>query len=531
MRRLLLCALLLFGLGLAGCATPPPGPLRVTLLAINDFHGNLQPPRGGLRRPDPADPGKSVNLPAGGAAVLAGAVRELAAANPNTVFVAAGDLIGASPLVSALFKDEPTVQALSQMGLVVSAVGNHEFDHGSAELLRLQGLASFQYLAASTIVVKTGRTLLPPYWVRSFDGVPVAFIGLTLKDTPDIVVPAGVAGLRFLDEAETVNALVPQLQAQGIRAIVVLIHEGGFPAAGPGDCPGLSGAIVPIVRKLDPAVGLVISGHTHREYLCRIDGRLLTSAGAFGTLLTQIDLVLDRASGELRSADAHNVVVSPDRFKADPAIDALVQRYQTAAVPLARRVVAPLALALPRDEAANGESPVGRLVADAQLAGTRDAGAQIALMNPGGLRAALAPGPDGMLHYEDLFTVQPFYNNLVTMTLTGAQLRQLLEQQWQDQPKPRVLQVSAGFSYTWDASRPPGRRVLADSLRLDGAPVTADQRLRVTVNSFLASGGDSFGVLKQGADRRTGMMDIDALEAYLRAGGQAAAGERIRRLN
>ena len=521
----------LWSLLIVGCATPPADPVRVTVLAINYFHGNLQPPRGGLRRPDPADPGKTLSLPAGGAAVLAGAVRELSAANPNTVFVAAGDLIGASPLVSALFNDEPTVLALSQMGLVVSAVGNHEFDHGVEALLRLQGMASFQYLSASTVDVRTGRTLLPPTWVRRFDGVPVAFIGLTLKDTPNIVVPSGVEGLRFLDEAATVNALVPQLQAQGIRAIVLLIHEGGFPAAGPGDCPGLSGAIVPIVRQLDPAVKLVVSGHTHREYLCRIDGRLLTSAGAYGTLLTQIDLVLDRAHGGVTSVDAHNIVVSADRFAADPDIGALVEQYETLAVPLARRVVAPLSMPLPRDEAANGESPAGRLVADAQLAATRDAGAQIALMNPGGLRTALTPGPDGLLRYEDLFAMQPFYNNLVTLTLTGAQLHQLLEQQWLDQPKPRVLQVSAGFGYTWDAARAPGQRVLADSLRLNGAPVAAEQRLRVTVNSFLASGGDNFGVLKQGVERRTGVMDVDALETYLAGGGRPAADERIRRRN
>ena len=417
------------------------------------------------------------------------------------------------------------------MGLVLSAVGNHEFDRGAAELLRLQSMAAFQYLAASTVDLKTGRPLLPPYAVRRFDGVPVAFIGLTLQDTPNIVLPAGVEGLRFLDEAETVNALVPQLQAQGIEAIVLLIHEGGFPAVGSGDCPGLSGAIVPIVHRLHPAVDLVVSGHTHREYLCRVDGRLLTSAGAYGTLLTEIDLVLDRRSGDVTSAVARNTVVSPDRFAADPAIDRLVSDYRERAVPLARRAVAPWAEALSREPAPSGESPVGRLVADAQLAATRNAGAEIALMNPGGLRAALTPGPDGMLRYDDLFTVQPFYNNLVTLTLSGAQLVRLLEQQWLDQPRPRLLQVSTGFSYAWDASRPAGQRVLADSLRLNGTPVSPGQRLRVTVNSFLAGGGDNFSVLKSGTERRTGVMDIDALEAYLQAGGRPLSDERVRRLN
>lgn len=513
----------------AGCATPPSEPLQLTVLALNDFHGHLQPPRSGLRRPDPADPTKTVTLPAGGAAHLATALNEARARSPHAVFVAAGDLIGASPLVSALFNDEPTIEALSQMGLVASAVGNHEFDRGAAELLRLQGLASFQYLAASTVEHASGRTLLPPYVLRRFDGIPVAFIGLTLQATPQIVVASGVEGLTFADEAQTVNALVPQLQAQGVRAIVLLIHEGGFPAGGDAGCAGLSGPIVPIVQRLHPAVDLVISGHTHRDYVCHVGGRLLTSAGQYGTLLSEIRLTLDRTSGDVREARAHNTVVSPARFAPDPAIAALVQRYETRAVPLARRVVAPLATPLARDEAPSGEIPVGRLVADAQLAATRDAGAQIALMNPGGLRAPLQPGADGLLRYEDLFNVQPFYNNLVTMTLSGAELAQLLEQQWLGQARPRILQVSRGFGYTWDAAQPAGRRVVPGSLRLDGAPIGPDAPLRITVNSFLAGGGDNFTLLVQGRERRTGVMDIDALETYLRAGGRPAGDVRIQR--
>jgi 5'-nucleotidase len=528
MRRLvhfLACALL------AGCAGLPTAPVQVRVLAINDFHGHLQPPRGGFRQPDPADPGKTLSVPAGGAAHLATAVREAAAAHPNHVFVAAGDLIGASPLISALFKDEPTVAALDAMGLFASAVGNHEFDRGAAELLRLQSLARFQYLAASTVERATGRTLLPPYVIRHFEGVPVAFIGLTLKDTPSIVVPSGVAGLEFRDEAETVNALVPQLQAQGIEAIVLLIHEGGFPAQGPNDCPALSGPIVGIVQRLHPAVDVVVSGHTHRAYNCRLAGKLVTSADQYGTVLSQIDLQIDRRTRDVISARADNRVVSPQRFAADAPMAALVARYEALALPLARRVVGRIAGPLPRDAAPNGESPAGRFVADAQLAATRAAGAQIALMNPGGLRAALAAGADGSLRYEDLFNVQPFYNNLVTLTLSGTELQQLLEQQWLDQPFPRVLQVSQGFSYTWDAAAPPGRRVLPGSLRLDGRVLAPDEPLRVTVNSFLAAGGDNFRVLPAGRDRVTGVMDIDALEAWVRDGGAVDAAPRIRRLD
>ena len=534
---------------LAACATPPPaGPVAVKILAINDFHGNLKPPLGGIRIQDPADRTKTVNVPAGGAEHLATAVAQLRAQNPNHVFVAAGDLIGATPLLSALFRDEPTVESLGAMGLEASAVGNHEFDKGAAELLRLQrgGCGSegckgpqpftgakFQYLAASTVDEKTGRTLLPAYHVKRFQGIPVAFIGLTLKDTPTIVVPSGVAGLKFRDEAETVNELVPQLRAQGIEAIVLLIHEGGVPTGDYNECPGISGPIVDIVKKLDKAVDLVISGHTHRAYNCRIDGRLVTSGDKYGTLVTQIDVTLDPKTRDITGARADNVIVRTDRFAKDPVQTKLIEVYEKLVVPLARRPVGTVGGAFARDAAPNGETPLGQLIADAQLAATKDAGAQVALMNPGGIRAALSKPADGQVRYEELFAVQPFYNNLVTLTLTGAQLAQLLEQQWAGQPMPRLLQVSRGFAYTWDAARPVGQRVVPGSLRLNGQPIEPGAAVRVTVNGFLAAGGDNFSVLKQGRDVRTGMMDIDALEAWLKAnpGLLPGAPDRIARVN
>jgi 5'-nucleotidase len=551
MRRLPILLVLLAAL--AGCASTVPRPaelVAVKLLAINDFHGNLRPPLGGIRLRDPQDAAKTIDVPAGGAEHLASAVRELRAKNPNHVFVAAGDLVGASPLLSALFHDEPTVESLGLMGLAISAVGNHEFDRGAAELLRLQhggchpvdgckgptpfAGARFQYLAASTVDVRSGRTLLPAYAVKRFEGIPVAFIGLTLKATPQIVIPSGVAGLEFRDEATTVNTLVPELRRQGIEAIVVLIHEGGFPAGGPDECPGLSGPIVGIVKQLDPAVDVVISGHTHRAYVCHIDGRLVTSADKYGTLLSEIDLLLDPATGDVREASAHNVVVRSDRFVKDEAQSRLIETYEQLAAPLARRVVGRLASPLSRDESPAGETPLGQVVADSQLAATADAGAQIALMNPGGLRTALAGGPDGTLRYEDLFAVQPFSNQLVTLTLSGTQLIQVLEQQWAGQPRPRVLQVSHGFSYAWDASRPVGRHIVPGSLSLNGSVIAAEQRLRVTVNSFLASGGDNFTTLvENGTQAQTGPMDIDALEQFFRQSGTVVPGmpDRIRRLN
>jgi 5'-nucleotidase len=549
MKHLLIATLI--AAALAGCAVTEPRstePVAVKVLAINDFHGNLKPPLGGIRIKDPADPSKTVNVPAGGAEFLATAVTELRQKNPNHIFVAAGDLIGASPLLSALFRDEPTIESLGMMGLEVTAVGNHEFDRGSLELLRMQrgGCypgeackgpkpfegAKFKYLAASTVDARTGDLFLPAYHVKRFGGIPVAFIGLTLKDTPTIVVPSGVVGLRFRDEAETVNELVPQLKRQGIEAIVLLIHEGGMPTGDYNECPGISGPIVDIVKKLDKAVDLVISGHTHRAYNCRVDGRLVTSADKYGTIVTEIDLVLDPKSGDVVSTKADNLIVRNDRFAKDPAQTQLIALYDQLSAPLAKRVVGRIAAPLPRDANVAGESPVGQVVADAQLEATRaaaDGGAQLALMNPGGLRAALAPA-SGEVRYEDLFAVQPFYNNLVTVTLTGAQIVQVLEQQWLNQPQPRILQVSRGFSYTWDASKSPGQRVLPGSVLLNGQPLDVAASYRVTVNSFLAAGGDNFSALKQGRDPRTGLMDVDAFEQHI-ANGTTANAERIRRVN
>ncbi|HSV50886.1 MAG TPA: bifunctional metallophosphatase/5'-nucleotidase [Burkholderiaceae bacterium] len=521
---------------LAGCAAwapAPTGPVRVKVLAINDFHGNLKPPTGGIRVRDPKDATKTINVEAGGAEHLATAVAQARARNPNHIFVAAGDLVGATPLLSALFHDEPTIASLGLMGLEVTAVGNHEFDHGKDELLRQQrggchpkdGCkgpqpftgARFKYLAASTVDTASGKTILPAYHVKRFQGIPVAFIGLTLKSTPSIVVPSGVAGLQFLDEAETVNRLVPELRGQGIEAIVVLIHEGGVPTGDYNECPGISGPIVDIVHKLDKAVDLVVSGHTHRAYNCRIDGRLVTSADKYGTVLSEIDLTLDPKTGDVMESRADNLIVRNDVYAKDAAQTRLIASYEALAAPLAKRVVGRLAANLIRDENAAGEIPIGQVVADAQLAATQgaaDGAAQIALMNPGGLRAPLVRSGDGQVRYEELFAVQPFSNNLVTLTFTGEQLLRVLEQQWHNQPRPRILQVSSGFTYAWDASRPTGQRVVPGSAMLNGRPIQPDARYRVTVNSFLATGGDGFAILRQGMEPRTGMMDVDALEKY-----------------
>jgi 5'-nucleotidase len=527
-------------------------PVDLTILAINDFHGHLKPPPGGIAIADSANDGKKIRISAGGAEHMATLVKQLRQNAANSVFVAAGDLIGASPLLSGMFADEPTIESLSAMGLEISAVGNHEFDKGAGELLRMQNGgchpvkgcfgprpfagAKFRYLAASTVVTSTGQTLFPPYAVKEFGGIPVAFIGLTLKGTPAIISPTAAAGLQFADEAETVNALVPQLRQRGIEAIVVLIHEGGLPTGDYNECPGISGPIVDIVKKLDKAVDLVVSGHTHRAYNCVIDGRLVTSADAFGTLVTRIDVKLDPKTRDVLSAKAENLIVRTDAFAPDREQTELIASYEERVKSLAGRVVGSITATLPRAAGASGESVLGNIVADAQLAATRDdqdGGAQLAITNPGGVRTDVIRRDDGTVTYADLFAAQPFNNSLVTLALTGVQIKHLLEQQWLGQQNPRILHVSKNFSYVWDAARPVGDRVDPASIKLDGQPIDPDARYRVTVNTFLADGGDGFVVLRDGIERSTGGSDLAALVAWFEQNSPISPGQldRIRRVN
>ncbi len=532
------------------CIAQTAAPVDLRILAINDFHGHLRPTPGGIRIADPLDRTARTIVPAGGAETMATLVKQLREGHRNNVFVAAGDLIGASPFLSAVFHDEPTIESLSMMGLAIASVGNHEFDKGKDELLRMQNGgchpldrcqgphpfagAQFHYLAASTIETSTGKTIFPPYEIRQFDGIPVAFIGLTLKGTPVIVRPAGVAGLEFRDEADTVNALVPELKARGVEAIVVLIHEGGFPTGGYNECPGISGPIVDIVKKLDRAVDLVISGHTHQAYVCEIDGRLVTSGDKYGTVVTTIDLKLDPLTRDIVSAKAENMIVRFGAYARDREQTALIETYDRLAAPIGNRPAGSISDTLSRIPNGAGESPLGDIIADAQLAATRaDGGAVMAFPNPGGIRTEIASKENGAVTYADLFASQPFRNQLVTLTLTGAQIKNALEQQWLDARRPRILQVSNGFSYTWDNAKPYGERVIPDSMMLNGVRIDPAASYRVTVNDFLSAGGDGFAVLKEGTNPRVGVYDVDALSAYFQANSPVAPGKpsRIARVN
>ena len=593
-----LAALAMVGCGGATVYNDPApvvsaAPVTVSLIGLNDFHGNLQPPSGGVVVSDPANPA-GTKVSAGGAAYLATLVANLKSQNPgNTLVVAAGDMVGASPLASGLFHDEPTIDALSQIGLDLSSVGNHEFDKGREELLRLQrggcfpasvdgktGIvgtdtcmnngtfagAKFQYLAANVIDAQTGATLFPSYVIKSVAGVKIGFIGLTLKDTPTVVTPAGVAGLQFVDEVTTVNKLVPVLKSQDVAAIVVLIHQGGATTASAVNdksCPGLSGDITAIADQFDPAIDVIVSGHTHQEYVCnRPDGKLITQTGSYGRVATKIDLTIDPNTKKVTKKDANNIVAVNDIGVKDAAgklipppaaqpaltkdanLDALVNRYVGLVLPITGNLVGSLAGFLDRRQSAAGESTLGDVVADSFLAATSDASfgskpTQIAFTNPGGIRADLSTTLP--VTFGQLYNVMPFGNNLVAMDLTGTQLLRLLEQQW-EAPQPaggRILPVSAGLTYTWDANQPEGApagtgaRVVVSSLKLNGVPIDPLKSYRVAANSFIASGGDRYTVFASGTSRQQGGVDLDATVAYLKTHPNLAvpALNRITRLH
>lgn len=543
-----LAVILVLSLLTIPAAAAPSGTVDVQILALNDFHGNLLPPAGSS--------GRVGTINAGGVEYLATHINNLRALNPNTVVVSAGDMIGASPLLSALFHDEPTIEAFNLIGLDYNAVGNHEFDEGWHELQRMQeggchpvdgcldgddfAGATFQFLAANVVRQDNGMTIFPAYKTRSFAGAKIAFIGMTLEGTPLIVTPSGISDLNFLDEADTVNALVPELQSKGIETIVVLIHEGGMQSAPApfNGCTGISGPILDIVNRLDDEVDVVISGHTHQPYNCVIDGKIVTSAFSFGRLVTKIDLSIDRATGEVVTMTANNLIVTRDVPPASP-LTALIAKYNAIAAPLANRVIGSITADITRTNNAAGESALGDVIADGQLDATNEPGfgdAVVAFMNPGGIRADLtyAGSPagegDGNVTYGEMFTVQPFGNSLVTMTLTGAQIERLLEEQLAGctLASARILQVSAGFTYTWKASGGVCDKVDPTTIMLNGVMIDPLSNYRVTVNSFLADGGDSFPILTQGTDRLGGDVDTDAFEKYFATHSPVAPGPRDR---
>jgi 5'-nucleotidase len=541
LRRLTFAVLAAALVAAAPAAARKPPRVKVQLLGINDFHGHLEPTtsgkigRGTLRRRD--------RVPAGGAEYLATHVRMLSRRKPNTLVVSAGDLVGASPLLSALFHDEPTIEAMNRIGLDLNAVGNHEFDDGAAELLRLarggchpgdgcrdgtpfRG-ARFRFLAANVVSRRTGRPLFAPYAIRRLGGVRVGFIGMTLEGTPDIVPPSVSQAFRFLDEAQTANRYVRRLRRRGVQAIVVLLHEGGIqvrPALAD-DCPGLSGPLEDIVRRTSSEVDVFLTGHTHAAYNCVIDRRRVTSAASFGRLITRVELTIDRRRNDVVRARADNWVVGQDVMRA-PDLTELIARYAHLADPLRLRVIGRLAASASRTADDSGERRMGNLVADAQQ---ETSGAQAAFVNPGEIRAGLAAGD---VTYARAFAAQPFGSSLVSMTLSGARLFVLLKEQWCGRDRQRILQVSDSVRYTWSASTAAaivglpcaGAPNPVSGLEIAGEPVREDGQYRIAVSSLLAGGFNGFDSLRAGFDLADGPQDTAAMEAHL---GPSLSGEPL----
>ena len=524
-------------MALAGCATTPPASIDINLVALNDFHGNLEPSKFTFTPPGVSTP---VTMQAGGAGAMSGALAAWRREDPNLVFVAAGDLVGASPGMSSMWADEPSIIAMNMLGLNASSLGNHEFDAGSAELLRQQNGgcvsprptkacqlaptfdgAKFKYLGANVLVTQTGQPLVPATTIVDVKGVKLGLIGAVLKDTASVAVASAIAGLTFQDEADAINRTIPGLRAAGATVFVVLIHEGGHTKEPfhQIDCKELKGPIVGIVEKLDPAIRVIVSGHSHTGYQCKVAGRLVTQADMGGHLLTRIKLQVDPATHTLANVTVKNEVINPDVYPAEPKMTAFLANVRTRSNAVLGKPVATLAVpAVLRKQNEAGESPLGDLITDAIVAATANQGVQVGFMNGGGIRKDLETGPGMVASFGNVQAVLPFGNTLVALDLTGAQLKALLEQQWNDADgnSGSVLQVSSGLSYRWDKTLPVGRRVLPGSIKINGVAVEDGKSYRVVANNFLAEGGDNFTTFAKGTRRvATDIRDLDALLAYL----------------
>lgn len=555
----LLSSALVLGL-LAACSqapsVEPAEPVEVNIVAINDLHGYLQASPWSYKDAAGADH----KVVAGGIATLGGMLDQMRASDPQLLFVGNGDLIGGSPPLSAMWADEPTLQALHDMGLLFSTAGNHELDNGKAELLRqINGGcrsarphkackfhadfagSGFPYIAANLLDTTTGKPLFAAYRIEQSHGVKIAFVGAVLRDVAQVVSAKGMQGLKASDEADAINRVIPELKAQGVNAIVAMVHQGGSTVEpfDHTDCSQLKGDIVDVAKRLDPAVDALLTAHTHQGYLCKIGQLSVSQGGSYGHLLTQLTLQVTPGKHEVTAVTARNLLADPSRYPHNAKLAALQQEVEARSnaillQPAGRIAVPFLGERLER----NGESPLGDLISDSQLAMTRQWGAQIAFMNVGGIRANLEQPPGEGLTYAQVASVQPFGNTLVLMDLTGEQVVALLNQQF-GVADVNPLQVSEGFSYQWDAKRPAGDHVVPGSVRLNGQVLTAKGRYRIVANSFLAAGAERFSVFKQGTHVfDSQLLDLDAMLSYLRMNaekkipvGTAQSAGRITRIN
>ncbi|WP_026585008.1 bifunctional 2',3'-cyclic-nucleotide 2'-phosphodiesterase/3'-nucleotidase [Bacillus sp. J33] len=495
-------------------------PFEVQLLGINDFHGQLDTYNAGLN--------------AGGIEYLAAHLKQREATNPNTFMLHAGDAVGASSPVSALLQDEPTIKMLNEIGFDLGTVGNHEFDEGVEEMLRLinggahpktvekygefEG-ANFPYVAANVVDSVTKEPILPPYEIKEVNGVPIAFIGIAYSDTPGIVTPSGTAGVEFTDEAEAINKYTAELKGQGIKSIVVVTHN---PAKSALDGSDPQEELAEIANAVDDEVDVLFGGHNHQYTNTLVDGKLLVQSYSYGTAFSDVDLTIDPVTKDIVAKKAEIVTAARD-IEPDAEIKQMLDTYIADAAPILNEVIGYTSTGISRDTNADGESPMGNLIADSMIAQTNT---DFAFMNSGGVRASIDAGD---ITWKEAFTVQPFGNDLVTLTLTGAQIKELFEQQWGS--KERIMHVS-GLKVTYDSSREAGDRIVS-LVKNDGTPITAEQEYSVTVNNYMADGGDGYSVLLNGKNRTVDVVDLDALISFIKAHEEVnpAIEGRITKLN
>lgn len=476
--------------------------LDVQLLGVNDFHGQIDITR------------NVAGEPVGRADYLASYLKMRERENPNTLLVHAGDMVGASSPTSALLQDEPTVEIMNNMGFDVGTLGNHEFDEGVNEMMRLikggthektgyfKG-TDFPYVVANVIDKETKKNILPPYVIKKVKGVNIGFIGVVFSDTPDIVIPSGTAGVEFIDEAEAINKAAKSLKKKGVKSIVVLAHNPVEQTAS-GE---VSGELVDMANKVDDEVDVMFGAHNHRNVNAVVDNKLLVQAFSYGTAFADVDLKIDRRTEDVVKSKAEVVSVVQNGIKPDLRITKIIKQAEDQVAPIINEVVGKTDQLLSGTEAYNGESELGNVIADSM---TEETGTDFAFMNPGGIRDVINPGE---VTWGELFNVQPFGNDLVTMTLTGAQIKELFESQWATE-KEKMLQIS-GLKATFDLSKPVGDRTVS-MVKNDGTPIEAEQEYTVTVNNFMAGGGDGYTVLLEGKNPTVSVTDLEALVNYFK---------------
>ncbi|MEC1525870.1 bifunctional 2',3'-cyclic-nucleotide 2'-phosphodiesterase/3'-nucleotidase [Neobacillus niacini] len=483
--------------------------IHVQLLGINDLHGQL-------------DYSAKVNgQPAGGIAYLSGYLKDRELQNnAQTIMLHAGDAVGASRPVSALLQDEPTIHFLNEIGFDLGTVGNHEFDEGVKEMKRLieggshpataakygefEG-ADFPYVVANVVDEKTNQLILPPYSVKEVDGVKIGFIGVITTETPSIVTASGVAGVKFTDEVEAINKYAKVLKDQGIKSIVVLAHNPGTSAT---DGTKPTGEVVEFANQVDDEIDVIFGAHDHKYLNSTVDGKLLVQSYSYGTAFSDIDLTINPETGDITGKSAEIVTTFQTPEFLDEGVKAELDAYMADIAPTINEEVGVAAVEITRTANEAGESALGNLIADSMRDATK---ADFAFMNSGGIRDNLNQGP---ITWGELFAIQPFGNDVVTMKVTGEQIRTLLNQQF-SADRNRIMAVS-GLKYTWSVEKPLGEKVL-DIFLPNGKKIDPNAVYTIAVNNFMSDGGDGYTILKQGKDRKVWLTDLDTLVNYVKA--------------